>query len=123
MVELTVVSTTPPFGFGDAVNFTVTVTDEQPVDCARVSVAYILGHDQHGHPQSSTGGCSGTIQTPPPDAGHLGENIFAVFVASYTDNPRRRGAADGQRRGGAPAAGRLGQVSSSSSHFPTAGGS
>ena len=87
VVNLTVVSTTPPFGFGDAVNLTVTVTDEQPVDCARVSVAYILGHDQHGHPQSSTGGCSGTIQTPPPDAGHLGENIFAVFVASYTDNP------------------------------------
>ena len=86
-VNLTVVSTTPPFGFGDAVTFTVTVTDEQPIDCARVSVAYILGHDQHGHPQSSTGGCSGTIQTPPPDAGHLGENIFAVFVASYTDNP------------------------------------
>ena len=63
------------------------MTDEQPVDCARVSVAYILGHDQHGHPQSSTAGCSGTIQTPPPDAGHQGENIFAVFVASYTDQP------------------------------------
>ena len=68
-------------------HFTVTVTDEQPVDCARVTVAYILGHDQHGHPQSSTAGCSGTIQTPQPDAGHQGENIFAVFVASYTDHP------------------------------------
>jgi hypothetical protein len=52
-----------------------------------VSVAYILGHDQHGHPQTSTAGCSGTIQTLPADAGHQGENIFAVFVASYTDQP------------------------------------
>jgi cytochrome c len=87
VVELTVTDPSPPFAFGDAVNFTVEVTDEQPVDCSRVTVAYILGHDQHGHPQSSTGGCSGTIQTPPPDAGHQGENIFAVFVASYTDQP------------------------------------
>ena len=76
-----------PFHFGQAVTFNVTVTDDQPVDCSRVTVAYILGHDQHGHPQSSTSGCSGTIQVPPADAAHQGENIFAVFVASYTDNP------------------------------------
>jgi cytochrome c len=75
-----------PFQFGQSVTYTVTVTDEQPVDCSRVTVAYILGHDQHGHPQSSTTGCSGTIQVP-VDAGHAGENIFAVFVASYTDQP------------------------------------
>ena len=87
VVELTVESTTPPFDFGDTVSYTVEVTDEQEVDCSRVSVAYILGHDQHGHPQSSTAGCSGTIQVPPADAGHQGENIFAVFVASYTDQP------------------------------------
>ena len=54
-----VVSTTPPFNFGDTVNYTVTVTDDQPVDCARVSVAYILGHETHGHPQTSTAGCTG----------------------------------------------------------------
>jgi glucose/arabinose dehydrogenase/PKD repeat protein len=77
-----------PFAFGQAVTYTVTVTDDQPVDCARVSVAYILGHDQHGHPQSSTAGCTGTIQTPPLDAGHAGSgNLAAVFVASYTDQP------------------------------------
>jgi cytochrome c len=76
-----------PFQFGQAVTFNVTVTDDQPVDCSKVSVAYILGHDQHGHPQSSTSGCSGTIQVPPADAGHQGENIAAVFVASYTDAP------------------------------------
>jgi cytochrome c len=87
VVNLTVTDPSPPFNFGDTVNFTVEVTDEQTVDCARVSVAYILGHDQHGHPQTSTNGCTGTIETMAADAGHEGENIFAVFVASYTDNP------------------------------------
>ena len=32
-------------------------------------------------------GCEGDIVVPPADAGHQGENIAAVFVASYTDNP------------------------------------
>jgi cytochrome c len=87
VVNLTVASTTPPFNFGDTVNFTVMVTDDQPVDCARVSVAYILGHDQHGHPQSSTAGCSGQIPVP-LDTGHAGaSNLAAVFVATYTDAP------------------------------------
>jgi cytochrome c len=86
VVNLTVVSTSPPFNFGDTVHFTVTVTDDQPVDCARVSVAYILGHDQHGHPQSSTAGCEGDIQVPVDEA-HIGQNIAAVFVATYTDQP------------------------------------
>ena len=80
-------STTPPFNFGDTVNFTVEITDDQPVDCSRVSVAYILGHDQHGHPQSSTAGCSGDIPVP-LDTGHAGaSNLAAVFVATYTDAP------------------------------------
>ena len=86
-VPLTVVSTTPPFNFGDTVNYTVTITDDQPVDCARVSVAYILGHETHGHPQTSTAGCTGTISVP-LDTGHAGaSNLSAVFVAQYTDNP------------------------------------
>jgi cytochrome c len=87
VVALDVESTTPPFDFGDTVHFEVEVTDDQPVDCSRVTVAYILGHDEHGHPQSSTTGCEGDIQVPPADAGHQGENISAVFVASYTDQP------------------------------------
>ncbi len=86
VVRLTVASTTPPFNFGDTVHYTVTVTDDQPVDCARVSVAYVLGHDQHGHPQSSTAGCAGDISIPIDEA-HIGQNIAAVFVASYTDQP------------------------------------
>ncbi|MEV0157405.1 PQQ-dependent sugar dehydrogenase [Micromonospora sp. NPDC050686] len=74
------------FRFGDTVQFEVKVTDDQPVDCARVTVTYILGHDQHGHPQTTASGCSGTIQTTLP-GGHDPEhdNLTGVFVASYTD--------------------------------------
>jgi cytochrome c len=76
-----------PFHFGGTVHFVVTVTDDQPVDCARVNVSYVLGHDQHGHPQSSTAGCEGDISVP-LDAGHAGAtNLAGVFDASYTDNP------------------------------------
>ncbi|MGH3356694.1 MAG: PQQ-dependent sugar dehydrogenase [Nocardioidaceae bacterium] len=74
------------FAFGDTVDFQVQVTDDQPVDCARVSVTYILGHDQHGHPQSTASGCSGSIETTVP-SGHDPEtdDLTAVFNASYTD--------------------------------------
>ncbi|GAA2589608.1 hypothetical protein GCM10010435_80270 [Winogradskya consettensis] len=74
-----------PFTFGDTVDYQVTVEDDQPVDCARVTVTYILGHDQHGHPLSTASGCSGSITTF-LDAGHAGaDNLTAVFVAEYTD--------------------------------------
>ncbi|MGK5681983.1 PQQ-dependent sugar dehydrogenase [Actinoplanes sp. URMC 104] len=74
-----------PFAFGDTVNFQVTVTDDAPVDCSRVTVTYILGHDQHGHPLSTASGCTGSITTF-LDPGHAGaDNLTAVFVASYTD--------------------------------------
>ena len=64
------------------------MTDDQPVDCARVTVAYILGHDQQGHAQAETAGCAGDIMVPPMDEAHSAAgNIAAVFVASYTDNP------------------------------------
>ena len=65
----------------------MTVTDDQPVDCARVSVAYILGHESHGHPQTSTAGCTGQISVPIDEAHAGAANISAVFVAQYTDNP------------------------------------
>ena len=64
-----------PFRFGDAVQFEVTVADEAAVDCSRVRVHYILGHDTHGHPLTTAFGCTGTIQTtsgghdPAPCAG------------------------------------------------------
>ena len=92
-VTLTVRPTPPDtsFNFGDTVTYTVTVTDDQPfnpaTDCARVSVAYILGHESHGHPQTSTAGCSGQISIPIDEAHAGAANISAVFVATYTDNP------------------------------------
>jgi cytochrome c len=76
-----------PFEFGQQVTYQVTVTDDTPVDCSRVTVTYILGHEEHGHPLSTTAGCTGTIQTF-VDSGHAGaSNLRAVFVASYTDSP------------------------------------
>jgi cytochrome c len=88
VVELTT-SPAPgePFAFGQTVTFQVTVTDpeDDPIDCSRVSVTYILGHEQHGHPLSTTAGCTGSIETF-LDPGHAGAgNLSAVFVAQYTD--------------------------------------
>ncbi|QBJ88892.1 carbohydrate-binding protein [Streptomyces seoulensis] len=77
------------FSFGDAVPFKVRVTDPedgQNIDCSKVTVHFILGHDTHGHPLTSAKGCSGTIQTS-ADGGHdENEDIFGVFDAEYTDN-------------------------------------
>ena len=74
------------FAFGDAVAFDVQVVDDQPVDCDRVEVSYVLGHDQHGHPQSTAVGCTGTLQTTVPSGHTPGEdNLTGVFVATYTD--------------------------------------
>ena len=74
-----------PFAFGDTVNFQVNVVDDAPVDCARVTVTYILGHAEHGHPLSTASGCTGSITTF-VDPGHAGaDDLSAVFVASYTD--------------------------------------
>jgi hypothetical protein len=83
------------------VTFQVTVTDDAPVDCSTVTVGYILGHEEHGHPLSSTAGCTGTITTV-VDSGHAGAgNLSAVFVASYTDTPEDPDIPPltGQRRG------------------------
>ncbi|WP_086752987.1 PQQ-dependent sugar dehydrogenase, partial [Streptomyces scabiei] len=76
------------FAFGDAVPFKVKVGDPEdgrPIDCAKVKVTFILGHDSHGHPVTSANGCTGTIQTS-ADGGHdENANIFGVFDAEYTD--------------------------------------
>ena len=88
VVELTT-SPAPgePFQFGQSVTYTVTVTDDTPIDCSTVRVTYILGHASHGHPLSTAAGCTGTIQTF-VDSGHAGAtNLRAVFSASYTDSP------------------------------------
>ncbi|WP_235874927.1 PQQ-dependent sugar dehydrogenase [Saccharopolyspora aridisoli] len=74
------------FSFGDVIDYEVAVTDDQPVDCSKVEVTYILGHDDHGHPQTTASGCSGSIQTTVPE-GHDPEtdNLRGVFQATYTD--------------------------------------
>lgn len=77
------------FSFGDAIPFKVKVTDPEDgtaIDCAKVKVTFVLGHDSHGHPVTSANGCTGTIQTS-ADGGHDEDaNIFGVFDAEYTDN-------------------------------------
>ena len=75
-----------PFAFGDTVTYTVTVEDDAPVDCTKVIVSYVLGHDNHGHPLTASAGCTGSITTSL--AGHdPGANLRAVFNAAYTDEP------------------------------------
>ncbi|MDX3527183.1 PQQ-dependent sugar dehydrogenase [Streptomyces sp. ID05-39B] len=75
------------FSFGDAIPFKVRVTDpeDRTIDCSKVKVTFVLGHDSHGHPVTSANGCTGTIQTS-ADGGHDDDaNIFGVFDAEYTD--------------------------------------
>ncbi len=74
------------FEFGDVVQYEVTVTDDQPVDCADVTVTYILGHDSHGHPQSTATGCTGSLTTTVPGGHDPGtDDLSGVFVAQYDD--------------------------------------
>jgi cytochrome c len=75
------------FGYGDKVPFKVTVTDPEDgtIDCSKVTVEYILGHDNHGHPLSRTTGCEGVIDTPADEGHGLDAKVFGVIDASYTD--------------------------------------
>ncbi|MET7765260.1 PQQ-dependent sugar dehydrogenase [Streptomyces sp. NPDC005393] len=78
------------FTFGDEVPFKVKVTDPEDgaagtIDCAKVKVTHILGHDSHGHPVTSANGCSGTIKTSADGEHDPNANIFGVFDAEYTD--------------------------------------
>ncbi|MCX5085825.1 PQQ-dependent sugar dehydrogenase [Streptomyces sp. NPDC056121] len=75
------------FTFGDEVPFKVTVTDPEDgtIDCSKVKVTHILGHDSHGHPITSANGCSGTIKTSADSEHDPNANIFGVFDAEYTD--------------------------------------
>ena len=86
VVDLTVTVDDDGFQFGDTVQYSVAVTDDQPVDCNEVQVTYILGHDTHGHPQSTAFGCTGQFVTTVP-TGHdpSTDDLNAVFAASYTD--------------------------------------
>jgi glucose/arabinose dehydrogenase/PKD repeat protein len=76
------------FAYGDTVPYQVTVTDPQDgtIDCGRVTMTYVLGHDSHGHPVTSATGCAGAITIPVDGEHDSAANIFAVFDAQYTDN-------------------------------------
>ncbi|MEW2431512.1 ThuA domain-containing protein [Micromonospora sp. NPDC047644] len=75
------------FNWGDQVRYTIKVTDPEDgeIDCDRVGLQVLLGHDEHAHPLEQHTGCTGTVQTSLA-SGHGAEaNVFAVFEATYTD--------------------------------------
>ncbi|MEV1331185.1 ThuA domain-containing protein [Micromonospora costi] len=75
------------FDWGDQVRYTVRVTDPEDgeIDCDRVQLQVLLGHDEHAHPLEQHTGCTGTVQTSLA-SGHGAEaNVFTVFEATYTD--------------------------------------
>ena len=74
------------FQFGDLVPYEIRVTDPNvgTVDCNRVVVNYVLGHDSHGHPITSKNGCTGSIQTTVDGEHDAAANIFGVLAAVYT---------------------------------------
>ncbi|MFE6036064.1 PQQ-dependent sugar dehydrogenase [Streptomyces sp. NPDC056452] len=75
------------FSFGDTVPFAVTVSDPEDgaVDCSKVKVTYLLGHDAHRHQITSKNGCTGTIDVPVDGEHDSAANIYGVFDAEYTD--------------------------------------
>ncbi|AKH82094.1 hypothetical protein AA958_07460 [Streptomyces sp. CNQ-509] len=79
------------FEFGDTIRYEVEVNDPEDgtIDCQNVVVQPGLGHDDHPHGYEQYRGCSGSFVLP-GDAGHIGENVFGVVTATYTDG----GAAD-----------------------------
>ena len=82
---------TPPeggtFAFGNNIPYTVTVTDPEDasIDCIRVIVTFVLGHDTHGHAEQSVTGCSGVLHDRRRRTSSHGGNVFGVVSASYTD--------------------------------------
>ncbi|MFI7573891.1 carbohydrate-binding protein [Micromonospora sp. NPDC049497] len=75
------------FSYGDTVPFSITVTDPEDgtIDCTKVKMTYVLGHDSHGHQITSKQGCSGSITIPVDGEHDDAANIFAIFDAEYTD--------------------------------------
>ncbi|GAA4713024.1 ThuA domain-containing protein [Phytohabitans rumicis] len=75
------------FEWGDQIPFTVTVTDPEDgaIDCSRVTVTFVLGHDTHGHGDTSTTGCTGVLPSPADGADHAGGYLYGGISASYTD--------------------------------------
>ena len=81
----TVTLTTPAdgqlFSFGDTVPFQVNVSDPEDgtIDCTKVTVTYLLGHDSHSHQITSKTGCAGSIAVPVDGEHDAAANIYGVF--------------------------------------------
>jgi glucose/arabinose dehydrogenase len=75
------------FSFGDTVSFSVDAGDPEDgtVDCSKVKVTYLLGHDDHAHQISTKTGCSGSFDLPTDGEHDSAANLFGVFDAEYTD--------------------------------------
>ncbi|QQQ79463.1 ThuA domain-containing protein [Saccharothrix sp. 6-C] len=75
------------FAFGDTVPFQVSVSDPEDgaIDCSRVKVTYLLGHDSHRHQITQATGCGGQITVPVDGEHDAAANIYGVFDAEYTD--------------------------------------
>ena len=70
----------------------MTDPEDGQIDCDRVKLQVLLGHDEHAHPLEQHTGCTGTVQTSLA-SGHGAEaNVFAVFEATYTDEGGAGGA-------------------------------
>ncbi|WFE26576.1 ThuA domain-containing protein [Solwaraspora sp. WMMD791] len=82
------------FNWGDQVEYTITVTDPEDgeIDCDRVQLQVLLGHDEHAHPLDQHTGCSGVVQTQLADGHGAEADVFTVFEATYTDNGGAAGA-------------------------------
>ncbi|MGV9851667.1 PQQ-dependent sugar dehydrogenase [Streptomyces sp. NPDC003442] len=75
------------FTFGDKVPYRIKVGDPEDgtIDCSKVKITHLLGHDSHAHPITSATGCEGTLQTLADGEHDENANIFGVFDAEYTD--------------------------------------
>ncbi|HEU4489552.1 MAG TPA: ThuA domain-containing protein, partial [Jiangellales bacterium] len=60
-ITVTVPANGGTFAFGETVPFTVTGSDAEdgPIDCSRLEVTWVLGHDTHGHAGETVTGCTG----------------------------------------------------------------
>ncbi|WP_432099880.1 carbohydrate-binding protein [Streptomyces sp. WAC 04229] len=76
------------FSFGDTIPFRTQVSDPEDggIDCSKVKVTYLLGHDSHTHAITSTNGCSGSLTIPVDGEHDSAANLYGVLDAEYTDS-------------------------------------
>ena len=86
-VDVTVPVAGGVFAFGENIPFQVNVSDPEDgtIDCDEVEVTFVLGHDEHGHAETTVPGCTGLLPTFEEDVAH-GGHVFGIVSASYTDH-------------------------------------